>query len=85
LTYLSPDHREIIDLVYYHEKSVEDAAQRVVSLSERMHVSTVIDRAKHSSPSVIVLPAGLLLGKREIALVISLRVVRTLRGWPRRA
>ena len=24
---LSPDHREIIDLVYYHEKSVDDAAQ----------------------------------------------------------
>jgi RNA polymerase sigma-70 factor (ECF subfamily) len=24
---LSPDHREIIDLVYYHEKSVEDCAQ----------------------------------------------------------
>jgi len=26
LTKLSPDHREIIDLVYYHEKSVDDAA-----------------------------------------------------------
>ena len=26
LTKLSPEHREIIDLVYYHEKSVEDAA-----------------------------------------------------------
>ena len=24
LTKLSPDHREIIDLVYYHEKSVDD-------------------------------------------------------------
>ena len=24
---LSPDHREIIDLVYYHEKSVDDAAE----------------------------------------------------------
>jgi RNA polymerase sigma-70 factor, ECF subfamily len=24
---LSPDHRQIIDLVYYHEKSVDDAAQ----------------------------------------------------------
>ena len=23
---LSPDHREIIDLVYYHEKSVEECA-----------------------------------------------------------
>ena len=26
LTKLSPDHREIIDLVYYHEKSVDDCA-----------------------------------------------------------
>jgi RNA polymerase sigma-70 factor (ECF subfamily) len=27
LTALSPDHREIIDLVYYHEKSVEEVAE----------------------------------------------------------
>jgi RNA polymerase sigma-70 factor (ECF subfamily) len=27
LTRLSPEHREIIDLVYYHEKSVEECAQ----------------------------------------------------------
>jgi RNA polymerase sigma-70 factor (ECF subfamily) len=26
LTTLSPDHREIIDLVYYHERSIEDCA-----------------------------------------------------------
>ena len=26
LTLLSPDHREIVDLVYYHEKSVEEVA-----------------------------------------------------------
>ena len=26
LTKLSPEHREVIDLVYYHEKSVDDAA-----------------------------------------------------------
>ncbi len=24
---LSPDHREVIDLVYYHEKSVEEVAE----------------------------------------------------------
>src|SRR4029077_4630639 len=29
LTKLSPDHREIIDLVYYHEKSVGEVAQIV--------------------------------------------------------
>jgi RNA polymerase sigma-70 factor (ECF subfamily) len=29
LTALSPDHREIVDLVYYHEKSVEEVAQIV--------------------------------------------------------
>ena len=26
---LSPEHREIIDLVYYHEKSIEEVAQIV--------------------------------------------------------
>jgi RNA polymerase sigma-70 factor, ECF subfamily len=26
LTALSPEHREIVDLVYYHEKSVEELA-----------------------------------------------------------
>ena len=26
LTALSPEHREIVDLVYYHEKSVEEVA-----------------------------------------------------------
>lgn len=29
LTALSPEHREIVDLVYYHEKSVEEVAQIV--------------------------------------------------------
>ena len=29
LTVLSPEHREIIDLVYYHEKSVEEVAEIV--------------------------------------------------------
>jgi RNA polymerase sigma-70 factor, ECF subfamily len=33
LTKLSPDHREIIDLVYYHEKSVEDVA-KIVDIPE---------------------------------------------------
>jgi RNA polymerase sigma-70 factor, ECF subfamily len=32
LTKLSPEHREIIDLVYYHEKSVDDAAD-ILSIS----------------------------------------------------
>lgn len=33
LAQLSPDHREIIDLVYYHEKSVEDVA-KIVGIPE---------------------------------------------------
>ena len=33
LTSLSPEHREIIDLVYYHEKSVEEVA-RIVGIPE---------------------------------------------------
>ena len=27
LTHLSPEHRAVIDLVYYHEKRIEDVAQ----------------------------------------------------------
>ena len=27
LTRLSPEHRQVIDLVYYHEKSVDEVAQ----------------------------------------------------------
>ena len=27
LTRLSPEHREIIDLVYYHERSIDECAQ----------------------------------------------------------
>jgi RNA polymerase sigma-70 factor (ECF subfamily) len=27
LTQLSPEHRQIIDLVYYHEKSIDECAQ----------------------------------------------------------
>jgi RNA polymerase sigma-70 factor (ECF subfamily) len=30
---LSPEHREVIDLVYYHEQSVEDVA-RIVGIPE---------------------------------------------------
>ncbi|QDL96694.1 sigma-70 family RNA polymerase sigma factor [Rhodopseudomonas palustris] len=33
LTSLSPEHREIVDLVYYHEKSVEEVA-RIVGIPE---------------------------------------------------
>ena len=33
LTALSPEHREVVDLVYYHEKSVEEVA-RIVDIPE---------------------------------------------------
>ncbi len=33
LAALSPDHREVIDLVYYHEKSVEEVA-RIIGIPE---------------------------------------------------
>jgi len=33
LTALTPEHREIVDLVYYHEKSVEEVAQ-IVGIGE---------------------------------------------------
>jgi DNA-directed RNA polymerase specialized sigma24 family protein len=31
LTRLSPEHREIIDLVYYHERSVDECAAALVT------------------------------------------------------
>ncbi len=41
LTMLSPAHREIIDLVYYHEKSVEEVAEiagiPAATVKTRMH------------------------------------------------
>jgi RNA polymerase sigma-70 factor (ECF subfamily) len=41
LTRLSPAHREIIDLVYYHEKSIEEVAQitgiPLATVKTRMH------------------------------------------------
>ena len=49
LTKLSPDHREIIDLVYYHEKSVDDAAQ-ILSISSAT-VKTRMFYAAKSWPS----------------------------------
>jgi RNA polymerase sigma-70 factor (ECF subfamily) len=33
LTTLSPAHREMIDLVYYHEKSIEEVAE-IVGISQ---------------------------------------------------
>ena len=43
LAKLSPDHREIIDLVYYHEKSVEEVAE-IVDIPE----NTVKTRMFHA-------------------------------------
>ena len=40
---LSPEHREVIDLVYYHETSVEEAA-RIVGIPE----NTVKTRLFHA-------------------------------------
>ena len=34
LTALSSEHREIVDLVYYHEKSVEEVAREIVGIPE---------------------------------------------------
>jgi RNA polymerase sigma-70 factor (ECF subfamily) len=43
LTALSPAHREVIDLVYYHEKSVDEAAAIL-----RVPPGTVKTRAFHA-------------------------------------
>ena len=43
LTRLSPEHREMIDLVYYHEKSIEEIAE-IVGIPK----STVKTRARYA-------------------------------------
>ena len=57
LTQLSPAHREVIDLVYYHEKSVEEVAQIVgvppATVKTRMFYarSKMADLLKHAGVS----------------------------------
>jgi RNA polymerase sigma-70 factor, ECF subfamily len=43
---LSPDHRKIIDLVYYHEKSVDDAPQIIGIPSATMKTRMFYARKK---------------------------------------
>ena len=53
LTKLSPEHREIIDLVYYHEKSVDDAAE-----SSAFPVATVKTRMFYARKKLAELVQG---------------------------
>jgi RNA polymerase sigma-70 factor (ECF subfamily) len=62
LTQLSPAHREIIDLVYYHEKSVEEAAQIVgvpkSTVKTRMfyarsHIAKLLQAAGLTGPATV--------------------------------
>ena len=46
LAKLSPDHREIIDLVYYHEKSVEEVAE-IVDIPENTVKTRMFTRARN--------------------------------------
>ena len=48
LTRLSPRHREIIDLVYYHEKSVKEVAQ-IVGVPEGTVKTRMFHARKHMS------------------------------------
>ena len=41
LTALSPEHREIVDLVYYHEKSVEEVGQ-IIGIPQAMLAKTLL-------------------------------------------
>jgi RNA polymerase sigma-70 factor (ECF subfamily) len=62
LTQLSPAHREIIDLVYYHEKSVEEVA-RIVGVPRstvktrmfyaRSHLAKLLKRAGLNGPKEV--------------------------------
>jgi RNA polymerase sigma-70 factor (ECF subfamily) len=59
LTKLSPAHREVIDLVYYHEKSVDEVAQIVgvppATVKTRMFYarSKMADLLKHAGVSAL--------------------------------
>jgi RNA polymerase sigma-70 factor (ECF subfamily) len=48
LTRLSPEHRELIDLVYYHEKSIEEIAE-IVGIPK----NTVKTRAFHARKKLV--------------------------------
>src|ERR1700683_1189459 len=51
LTALSPEHREVIDLVYYHEKSVEEVAE-IVGITENT-VKTRLFYARKKLPELL--------------------------------
>ena len=53
LTRLSSEHRQIIDLVYYHEKSVEEAAQIL-----QVPAATVKTRMFYARKKLAVLVSG---------------------------
>ena len=53
LTRLSPEHRQVIDLVYYHEKSVEEAAQIL-----KVPAATVKTRMFYARKKLAVLVSG---------------------------
>jgi RNA polymerase sigma-70 factor (ECF subfamily) len=67
LTQLSPAHREIIDLVYYHEKSVDEVA-RIVGVPKstvktrmfyaRSHLAKLLMRAGITGPKEVDSVAG---------------------------
>jgi RNA polymerase sigma-70 factor, ECF subfamily len=48
LQMLSPDHREVIDLVYYHERSVEEVAE-IVGVPEATVKTRMFYARKHMS------------------------------------
>ena len=53
LTRLSPEHRQVVDLVYYHEKSVEEAAQIL-----KVPAATVKTRMFYARKKLAVLVSG---------------------------
>ncbi|MBV8563891.1 MAG: sigma-70 family RNA polymerase sigma factor [Methylobacteriaceae bacterium] len=61
LSALSPEHREIIDLVYYHEKSVREVSE-IVGIPENTVKTRMFYARKHLN--ALVTSAGLDLGER---------------------
>ena len=70
LTALSPEHREIVDLVYYHEKSVEEVAE-IVGIPE----NTVKTRLFYARKKLAELLQGSRRGARLAMMAMSKKML----------
>ena len=87
LTELSPEHREIIDLVYYHEKSVEEVAEIVgipeATVKTRMFYAR--QKLAEEVAEIVGIPEAtvktrMFYARKKLAELLKARGIE--RGWP---